>query len=167
MAKLTLSADAAKISGLWFVTVYVDDFQKAVEFYQDILALEKSHQPESDACFFAVGANPHGLFLQGGARAKTTKPEDSHASFVLTVESASALFQRLKLNGVKTLYAVPGIPITDFLRMSQAAGIRVLSFRHEQSAGYAASIAGFLTKQPGVCVTVSAPGSATALSSSS
>ena len=64
----------------------------------------------------------------------------------------------LKLNGIKTLYAVPGIPITDFLRMSQAEGLRVLSFRHEQNAGYAASIAGFLTKQPGVCVTVSAPG---------
>ena len=64
----------------------------------------------------------------------------------------------LKLNGVKTLYAVPGIPITDFLRMSQAEGLRVLSFRHEQSAGYAASIAGYLTKQPGICVTVSAPG---------
>ncbi|HXU52872.1 MAG TPA: oxalyl-CoA decarboxylase [Casimicrobiaceae bacterium] len=64
----------------------------------------------------------------------------------------------LKLNGVKTLYAVPGIPITDFLRMSQAAGFRVLSFRHEQNAGYAASIAGFLTKKPGVCLTVSAPG---------
>src|SRR3954452_6940180 len=64
----------------------------------------------------------------------------------------------LKLNGVKTIYAVPGIPVTDFLRMSQASGLRVLSFRHEQNAGYAASIAGFLTKQPGICVTVSAPG---------
>ena len=42
--------------------------------------------------------------------------------------------------------------------MAQAAGIRVLSFRHEQNAGYAASIAGFLTKKPGVCLTVSAPG---------
>ncbi len=68
------------------------------------------------------------------------------------------IIDALKLNGVKTLYAVPGIPITDFLRMSQAEGLRVLSFRHEQAAGYAASIAGFLTKQPGICVTVSAPG---------
>ena len=42
--------------------------------------------------------------------------------------------------------------------MAQAAGIRVLSFRHEQNAGYAAAIAGFLTKKPGVCLTVSAPG---------
>jgi len=64
----------------------------------------------------------------------------------------------LKLNGIETMYGVPGIPITDFGRMAQAAGIRVLSFRHEQNAGYAASIAGFLTKKPGVCLTVSAPG---------
>jgi oxalyl-CoA decarboxylase len=64
----------------------------------------------------------------------------------------------LKLNGLDTIYGVPGIPITDFGRMAQAAGIRVLSFRHEQNAGYAASIAGFLTKKPGICLTVSAPG---------
>ncbi len=42
--------------------------------------------------------------------------------------------------------------------MAQAEGIRVLSFRHEQNAGYAAAIAGFLTKKPGICLTVSAPG---------
>ncbi len=64
----------------------------------------------------------------------------------------------LKLNGVKTIYGVPGIPITDLGRMAQAAGIRVISFRHEQNAGNAAAIAGFLTKQPGICLTVSAPG---------
>src|SRR5712692_4369563 len=64
----------------------------------------------------------------------------------------------LKLNDVNTIYGVPGIPITDFGRMAQAAGMRVISFRHEQHAGNAAAIAGFLTKKPGVCLTVSAPG---------
>src|SRR4029079_14794565 len=64
----------------------------------------------------------------------------------------------LKLNGIKTIYGVPGIPITDFGRMAQAAGLRLISFRHEQNAGYAASIAGFLTQKPGICLTVSAPG---------
>jgi oxalyl-CoA decarboxylase len=68
------------------------------------------------------------------------------------------IIDALKLNDVKTIYGVPGIPITDFGRMAQAAGIRVLSFRHEQNAGYAASIAGYLTKKPGICLTVSAPG---------
>jgi oxalyl-CoA decarboxylase len=64
----------------------------------------------------------------------------------------------LKLNDIETIYGVPGIPITDFGRMAQAAGIRVISFRHEQNAGNAAAIAGYLTKKPGVCLTVSAPG---------
>src|SRR5215510_984398 len=68
------------------------------------------------------------------------------------------IIDALKLNGLNTIYGVPGIPITDFGRMAQAAGIRVISFRHEQNAGNAAAIAGFLTKKPGICLTVSAPG---------
>jgi oxalyl-CoA decarboxylase len=64
----------------------------------------------------------------------------------------------LKLNGIDTIFGLPGIPITDLTRKAQAAGMRVISFRHEQNAGYAASIAGFLTQKPGICLTVSAPG---------
>ena len=64
----------------------------------------------------------------------------------------------LKLNDINTIYNVPGIPITDLGRFMQAEGMRVLSFRHEQHAGYAAAIAGYLTKKPGICLTVSAPG---------
>jgi oxalyl-CoA decarboxylase len=64
----------------------------------------------------------------------------------------------LKLNGIDTIFGLPGIPITDLTRKLQAAGMRVISFRHEQNAGYAASIAGFLTGKPGICLTVSAPG---------
>jgi oxalyl-CoA decarboxylase len=70
----------------------------------------------------------------------------------------SLVIDAMKLNGLNTIYGVPGIPITDLGRHAQAAGIRVLSFRHEQNAGYAAAIAGFLTKKPGICLTVSAPG---------
>src|SRR6058998_1878345 len=68
------------------------------------------------------------------------------------------MIDALKLNGLTTIYGVPGIPITDFGRLAQAAGIRVISFRHEQHAGNAAAIAGFLTQKPGICLTVSAPG---------
>ncbi|MGD9617419.1 MAG: oxalyl-CoA decarboxylase [Alphaproteobacteria bacterium] len=64
----------------------------------------------------------------------------------------------LKLNEVDTIFGVAGIPITDLLRLAQAEGIRYYGFRHEQSAGNAAAIAGFLTQKPGICMTVSAPG---------
>jgi oxalyl-CoA decarboxylase len=68
------------------------------------------------------------------------------------------VIEALKLNDINTIYGVPGIPITDFGRLAQAEGLRVISFRHEQNAGNAAAIAGFLTQKPGICLTVSAPG---------
>lgn len=64
----------------------------------------------------------------------------------------------LKLNGVSTIYGLVGIPITDLARVAQASGIRFLGFRHESAAGHAAAAAGFLTRRPGVCLTVSGPG---------
>ncbi|MCG8621858.1 MAG: oxalyl-CoA decarboxylase [Proteobacteria bacterium] len=64
----------------------------------------------------------------------------------------------LKQNDIKIIYTVPGIPITDLGRIAQAKGMRVIAFRHEQHAGYAAATAGYLTKKPGICLTVSAPG---------
>jgi oxalyl-CoA decarboxylase len=75
-----------------------------------------------------------------------------------TIDGFQLVIDALKLNGLDTIYGLPGIPITDLTRRAQAAGLRVLSFRHEQNAGYAASIAGFLTQKPGICLTVSAPG---------
>ena len=66
--------------------------------------------------------------------------------------------EALKLNDVRTIYGVVGIPITDVARVAQASGIRYIGFRHESDAGHAAAAAGFLTKKPGICLTVSAPG---------
>jgi oxalyl-CoA decarboxylase len=84
-----------------------------------------------------------------------TEAPDTHEELT---DGFHLVIDALKLNGIETIYNVPGIPITDLGRMMQAEGLRVLSFRHEQSAGYAAGIAGFLTKKPGICLTVSAPG---------
>jgi oxalyl-CoA decarboxylase len=89
--------------------------------------------------------------------AKTSADADVEAAARLT-DGFHLVIDALKLNGINTIYGVPGIPITDFGRMAQASGIRVISFRHEQNAGNAAAIAGYLTQKPGVCLTVSAPG---------
>ena len=75
-----------------------------------------------------------------------------------TIDGFHLVIDALKLNGIDTIFGVPGIPITDLTRMAQAEGIRVISFRHEQHAGNAAAAAGFLTQKPGICLTVSAPG---------
>ncbi|MCO7255080.1 oxalyl-CoA decarboxylase [Dickeya oryzae] len=74
------------------------------------------------------------------------------------IDGFHLFLEALKLNNIDTLFGLPGIPITDLLRMAQAEGLRVISFRHEQHAGNAAAAAGFLTGKPGICMTVSAPG---------
>jgi oxalyl-CoA decarboxylase len=80
------------------------------------------------------------------------------ASAPATTDGFHLVIEALKLNGITTIYGLPGIPITDLTRMAQAEGMRVISFRHEQNAGHAAAIAGFINARPGVCLTVSAPG---------
>ena len=87
----------------------------------------------------------------GVSQAAAQQPQEMTDGFSLVIEA-------LKLNGIDTVFGLPGIPITDLTRKLQAAGLRVISFRHEQNAGYAASIAGFMTQKPGICLTVSAPG---------
>ncbi len=80
-----------------------------------------------------------------------TKAQNYTDGFRLTVEA-------LKLNGINTIYGVAGIPITDLARIAQRSGMRYIGFRHEASAGNAAAISGYLTRKPGICLTVSAPG---------
>ncbi len=91
------------------------------------------------------------------AQAASNTQSSSSSDAPLT-DGFHLIIDALKMNGLNTIYGVPGIPITDFGRLAQAAGIRVISFRHEQHAGNAAAIAGYLTQKPGICLTVSAPG---------
>ncbi|MDO4756579.1 MAG: oxalyl-CoA decarboxylase, partial [Parabacteroides sp.] len=76
----------------------------------------------------------------------------------LLTDGMHLLVDALKMNGVETIYGVVGIPVTDLARYAQKSGIRYIGFRHEQSAGHAAAVSGYLSKKPGICLTVSAPG---------
>ncbi|WP_301710046.1 oxalyl-CoA decarboxylase, partial [uncultured Duncaniella sp.] len=68
------------------------------------------------------------------------------------------LAQMLKKLGVTDMYGLVGIPVTDFSYICQAEGIRFVGFRHEQQAGMAAATHGYLTKTPGILLTVSSLG---------
>ena len=74
------------------------------------------------------------------------------------IDGFHLMVEALKLNEVSTIYGVVGIPITDLARLAQASDIRYVGFRHESNAGHAAAAAGFLTRKPGICLTVSGPG---------
>ncbi|PIN00313.1 Thiamine pyrophosphate-requiring enzyme [Handroanthus impetiginosus] len=60
--------------------------------------------------------------------------------------------------GVDKMFGVVGIPVTSLANRAVALGVRFIAFHNEQSAGYAASAYGYLTRRPGVLLTVSGPG---------
>lgn len=68
------------------------------------------------------------------------------------------LAQALKRIGVKNVYGLVGIPITEAAYIIQGEGIRFVGFRHEQQAGMAAATDGYCTGFPGVLMTVSSLG---------
>jgi oxalyl-CoA decarboxylase len=75
-----------------------------------------------------------------------------------TTDGFHLVIDALKLNDIDTIFGLVGIPITDLARLAQAEGMRFIGFRHEQNAGNAAAIHGYMTQKPGICLTVSAPG---------
>lgn len=68
------------------------------------------------------------------------------------------LARALRNVGIDTMYGLVGIPVTEVAYIAQEQGIRFISFRHEQQAGMAAATHGYLTKTPGVLLTVSSLG---------
>ena len=74
--------------------------------------------------------------LETAAATADAKPADAEQKLT---DGWHLVIEALRLNGVETIYGVPGMPITDLGRLAQAAGLRVISFRHEQHAGDAAA----------------------------
>ena len=68
------------------------------------------------------------------------------------------LARALRMVGITNMYGLVGIPVTDFAYIAQEQGIRFAGFHHEQNAGMAAATHGYLTKTPGVLLTVSSLG---------
>ena len=66
------TTETPSITALAFVSAYVDDFNKAYEFYTNLLGLTKKYDMGDEACFFGIGEH-HGLYLEGGHRGKADR----------------------------------------------------------------------------------------------
>jgi thiamine pyrophosphate-dependent acetolactate synthase large subunit-like protein len=70
----------------------------------------------------------------------------------------SAVVQILAAHGVDTVFGIPGTHNLELYRHLPTTGIRAITPRHEQGAGYAAEAYARVTGRPGVVVTTSGPG---------
>lgn len=88
----------------------------------------------------------------------TTGAASADPRFPEQVTGMHILARALKNIGIDAVYGLVGIPVTEAGYMIQGEGIRFVGFRHEQQAGMAAATHGYLTRTPGVLLTVSSLG---------
>ncbi|KKI22219.1 MULTISPECIES: thiamine pyrophosphate-binding protein [unclassified Leucobacter] len=74
------------------------------------------------------------------------------------------VMEALRAYGIDTVFGIPGTHNLEFYRPLGALGIRPVTTRHEQGAGYGADGWSLQTGKPGVVITTSGPGLLNALS---
>lgn len=74
------------------------------------------------------------------------------------VSGATLVARTLKQCGVSSVYGVVGVPIVEVGIAAQASQFAFIGFRNEQSASYAASVAGYMSGRAQVCLCVAGPG---------
>ncbi len=88
----------------------------------------------------------------------TTNTTTTAPKFPEQVTGMYILAESLRRLGLMDVYGLVGIPVTEAAYAMQKVGINYYGFRFEQQAGMAAATHGYLTKQPGVLLTVSSLG---------
>ena len=76
----------------------------------------------------------------------------------MTRNGGAAVVETLAAHGVDTIFGIPGTHNLELYRHLRDAGIRPVTPRHEQGAGYAAEAYARVSGRPGVVVTTSGPG---------
>lgn len=89
---------------------------------------------------------------------KNTTEQAAKPHFPEQVTGMYILAQSLKRLGLLEVYGLVGIPVTEAAYAMQKIGINYYGFRFEQQAGMAAATHGYLTRKPGVLLTVSSLG---------
>src|SRR3954465_11310872 len=102
-----LTPDNFSIEEAMSVVVYVDDFKKAADFYTRILGLRPYGEIGENSCFFNLGDNPNGLYLEGGYTRQSMDEKSARLAFMLSVDSALGLFRKLKSESIRFVHEAP------------------------------------------------------------
>jgi 2-hydroxyacyl-CoA lyase 1 len=71
---------------------------------------------------------------------------------------AQIVARTLRDLGVTVIFGLVGVPVVEIAEEAINLGIRFIAFRNEQACSYAASVYGYMTGRPGVCLLVGGPG---------
>lgn len=71
---------------------------------------------------------------------------------------AKYLVEILEANGVEVVFGIPGVHSVELYRALEGTGLRHVTPRHEQGAGFMADGYARVARKPGVCFVISGPG---------
>lgn len=98
--------DKTKITAISMASIYAEDYDDSFRFYNGVLGLDEFNPMGDKACFFNIG-DEQGMYLEGGHETADSGAESAKASFTFKVDSASAMFVKLKKNAVRTVQKEP------------------------------------------------------------
>ncbi|KAL3478997.1 hypothetical protein BJX99DRAFT_245209 [Aspergillus californicus] len=89
---------------------------------------------------------------------QSTNLYDTLRRVMAATTGAQLIARTLRDLGVTVIFGIVGIPVVEIAEEAINLGIRFVAFRNEQACSYAASVYGYMTGQPGVCLVVGGPG---------
>ena len=102
----TLTSTENAVTGIGFVTAFVEDFDQALRFYTEVLGLSDPSPMGQTACYF-VFPNDTGMYLIGGNTQRSLEPMTARMTFALEVPSAGKMFAKAKELGITPLQDEP------------------------------------------------------------
>ena len=91
----------SQVQGIEFATVYVDDYEKALAFYQKHFGYEVLHPMSDTSSWGKVG--DAGLYIEGKNEPAAVSDKSTRASIVFNVKSSLTFFKELKDAGVEII----------------------------------------------------------------
>ena len=94
-----------KVVGISSATVYVDDYQQALAFYQKHFGFEIKHRMGESASWGKIGEAA--LYIEGGNKPADITEKTVRASVVFSVKSAKKFFNQLKVDDINFIHSEP------------------------------------------------------------
>lgn len=94
-----------KVKNICFACVYVDDYEKALAFYQKHFGFEIKFPMGNNSSWGKAG--DAGLYIEGGNRSAEVTDKSVRASVVFGVVSAFEFFKQLKSDKINILQSEP------------------------------------------------------------
>ncbi|MBC7712364.1 MAG: VOC family protein [Rhizobacter sp.] len=95
----------AKIQGIGVVTIYTDDYDKAVQFYNKFLNFEMKAKIGEKGCWGSCGTV--NIYIEGGNTKTNLVTSSTRTSVAFIVASIDNVFTEFKNGGVELIHTEP------------------------------------------------------------